>query len=124
MPHFRGIVQGSRGEARGREEGIMYAAVRRALEEAARRWKLRRNGDHSGGQTLETAWTGLGNRTAYGEAIEAGYMEWACGEPAFRCMGWLRLTAKGAGYVECLLERAPAQVPGGCEYELMPSGRR
>jgi len=70
--------------------------TQQALEEARRRWFLRSDGDHTGGQTLTTAWTGLGTKTDYKGALEHGIMEWATTAPAPRCIRWLRLTDKGA----------------------------
>ena len=50
-------------------------------------------------------WVGLGTKTAYKDALKEGYMEWACGVPTPRCMGWLRFTKKGlAKYKEILPE--------------------
>ena len=45
------------------------------------------------------AWSGLGTRTDYKPALDAGLMEWASA-PAPRCMGWLRLTEKGLAEVD------------------------
>src|SRR5512133_941492 len=41
-------------------------------------------------------WLGLGTEPAYRPVLDAGLMTWACGVPAKRCMGWLKLTDKGA----------------------------
>ena len=40
------------------------------------------------------AWSGLGFKTEYQAALNAGLMEWVY-TPHPRCMGWLRLTSKG-----------------------------
>ena len=55
-------------------------------------------------EELMEAWTGLGYRSDYKPALEAGLMEWALHEPAFRCMGWLRLTESGAKIVQAWLD--------------------
>lgn len=40
------------------------------------------------------AWSGLGFKSEYKPVLDAGLMEWVS-PPSPRCMGWLRLTAKG-----------------------------
>lgn len=55
-------------------------------------------------EELMDAWTGLGHRTTYEPVLSAGLMEWALHEPAFRCMGWLRLTESGGKIVQAWLD--------------------
>lgn len=45
-------------------------------------------------QPLEKRWLGLGTRTTYKSALDAGLMKFESDYPP-RCMGWLRLTEKG-----------------------------
>jgi hypothetical protein len=72
----------------------------RALVEALRRWC---SFEHTGGNTLETAWTGLGTKTNYKDAIEAGLMAFA--HPYSKgCMGWLVLTPLGAKIIQKWLD--------------------
>ena len=51
-------------------------------------------------EELADAWTGLDHRSTYKPALDARLMEWVLHEPAFRCMGWLRLTEAGAKIVQ------------------------
>ena len=69
--------------------------IRSLLREALRRWQLRPPGQHTGGQTITIAWTGLGSATQYAPAVEAGYMECATNlNPGHST--WWRLTEDGA----------------------------
>jgi len=74
-----------------------------ALKEARRRWFINPAGCHTGGNTLTTAWLGLGTKTEYKEALRLGFMAWACGTPSPRCSGWLTLTDSGAAELFSLI---------------------
>ena len=71
------------------------------LQEALRRYVQFRA---YAGEELTDAWTGLGYRTDYKPVLDAGLMEWALRKPAFRCLGWLRLTEAGAKIVQAWLD--------------------
>jgi hypothetical protein len=76
-----------------------YVTKDQLLKEALRRWRQRSPGDHTGGQTLTTAWTGLGSATQYKPAVNAGLMECATQlNPGY--LTWWRLTEKGAAIVQ------------------------
>ena len=67
---------------------------KRLLREALHRWDLRMDGFHTGGETLTTAWTGLGSASEYAPVAKAGLMECATElNPGFPT--WWRLTEKG-----------------------------
>ncbi len=73
---------------------VLGVRQKRLLREAMRRYKLRNPGNHTGGQTLTTAWTGLGSATEYAAVVNAGYMEPATSlNPG--SLVWWRLTEKG-----------------------------
>lgn len=75
-----------------------YVSKNLLLREALRRWRLRPAGEHTGGQTLTTAWTGLGSATQYKPATDAGLMECATKlNPGY--LTWWRLTEAGAAIV-------------------------
>ncbi len=75
------------------------------LLEAARRWLLKPE-DHTGGQTLTTAWTGLGTCTEYKAVTQAGLMCLATGTaPAARVLRWWQLTDTGADIVQEWLDQ-------------------
>lgn len=71
-----------------------------ALKEALRRYTRFHRGED-----LLTAWTGLGTKTTYKEALEKGFMAWVHGEPYPRTANWLRLTSKGARIVQRWLDQ-------------------
>jgi len=78
----------------------MRTSERRLLEEALRRYVMFHNGE-----PLTEAWTGLGYKTTYRPAVEAGLMEWIHGEePPDRAPQWLRLTGAGAEIVQRWLD--------------------
>jgi len=64
------------------------------LREAKRRWELHGVGQHTGGQTLTTAWTGFGSASIYEPVVAAGLME-HCHPPNPGHTCWWRLTEKG-----------------------------
>jgi len=67
------------------------ANIKSLLGEALRRYCL-----HHAGESLSTAWVGLGTEAQYRPAVDAGLMTWHDGKlPPKRCMGWLVLTKKG-----------------------------
>ncbi len=71
---------------------------RELLTEALRRWQ-NFGPPHTGGDTLTTAWTGLGYASQYKPVVDAGLMEFI-GKYEKRCLGWLRLTEAGAAIVQ------------------------
>ena len=74
---------------------------RSRLLEAKHRYTMFR----SPGEELTEAWAGLGYRSDYKPVLDAGLMEWVRYEPAFRCVGWLRLTEAGAEIVQAWLDK-------------------
>ncbi len=80
-----------------------YCSKQWLITEALRRWRLRSDGDHTGGQALTTAWTGLGSATTYKPAVDAGLMECAT-SPNPGYMTWWRLTEAGAKAVQALID--------------------
>ncbi len=64
------------------------------LREAMRRWNLRREFNEPIGQTLLTAWTGLGSATHYKPVFDAGLMEPVHGPNKGNSIWW-KLTKKG-----------------------------
>jgi hypothetical protein len=51
---------------------------------------------HEMSKPLHQRWLGLGTKTTYAAALQAGVMTWINGrEPPKRCKGWLVLTEKG-----------------------------
>ena len=64
---------------------------------------LRRYGRFGEGKSLTEAWTGLGSKTTYKPVLDKGYMEFIH-EYHPRCIGWLRLTEKGARIVQAWLD--------------------
>jgi len=72
------------------------------LREAIRRWRMSPDGEHTGGQTLTTAWTGLGCATEYATVLEAGWMTYAT-RPNPGHLTWFRLTEAGAAIVERIM---------------------
>ncbi len=75
------------------------------LKEALRRWNMGTKGQRTGGETLTTAWTGLGSATQYKPAVDAGLMECATQlNPGY--LTWWRLTEKGAAIVQKLIDRS------------------
>ena len=91
---------------------LMREAPYGLLVEACRRYT--RFGVRQG-KGIEDAWTGLGFRSEYRPLIESGLMVWACSEPAPRCMGWLKLTPRGAGIVQ-------AWIGAGFNFETIETG--
>lgn len=55
-------------------------------------------------EPIRWAWTGLGYKTEYKPALDAGLMEWVNGEPLPRVAGWLRLTEAGVEIVQGWLD--------------------
>ena len=72
--------------------------LRILLFEALRRWIIW--GDN---KSLTEAWTGLGCKTTYKSALNAGLMEWVYGPPKTGTMGWLKLTPKGVDVLRGML---------------------
>ncbi len=69
----------------------LSAANIRLMNEAIRRYCL-----FHAGESLDFAWIGLGTKSEYRPALDAGLMTFHDGrEPYKRCMGWLVLTKKG-----------------------------
>ncbi len=86
------------------------------LREALRRWRMRPKGDHTGGETLTTAWTGLGSATPYKPATDAGLMECATQlNPGHST--WWRLTDAGAVIVRGWLSLYECAVLDGLELD-------
>lgn len=93
----------------------LTAQQRRLLTEALRRWQ---QFNHTGGNTLTTAWTGLGYASDYKPVVDAGLMEFI-GKYEKRCMGWLRLTEAGAAIVQQWIDEGKV-APSGPNYEPIP----
>jgi hypothetical protein len=79
-------------------------AQHRLLCEALRRFECfaaRRDGRRWTPMDLVGAWTGLGTRSEYRAAVDAGLMRGAActSPPAPRCTGWFSLTETGAQIV-------------------------
>jgi hypothetical protein len=74
------------------------------LGEAARRWMMGERRDRRlGGDTLTTAWTGLGTLTDYRTMTCAGLMRPATSADK-GCACWWRLTDKGAAIVQSWID--------------------
>lgn len=57
------------------------------------------------GKPLTECSTGLGYKSEYKPVLESGYMVWTYGPPSPRCLGWLKLTRKGAEIVQGWLDK-------------------
>lgn len=98
----------------------LYEPEYRALREALRRWLVFYvvGGEHD--KPLHKAWLGLGYKTDYKAAVDAGLMEWVHGEPQPRCEGWLRLTPTGCAIVNYWIELGYADPDNlGDDYDLI-----
>jgi hypothetical protein len=94
---------------------------RRILREALRRWQRLAP---PGGDTLTTAWLGLGYRSEYKPALTAGLMQYVGAPPPPRVMGWLVLTDKGAAFLQAWIDEGETtQEPRSVldQYNLVPA---
>ena len=73
--------------------------LKRILFEAYRRSKLFNNSKRS--KSILQQWLGLGSKSAYKSALNAGLMRWWNDKlPPKYCTGWLCLTEKGLGAMQ------------------------
>ncbi len=97
-------------------ERLLTPQRERLLREALRRWRMRPRGEHTGGETLTTAWLGLGSKTQYGPALDAGWMNYATmPNPGYAT--WWRLTNAGAAIVRGWLSLYECAVLDGLEMD-------
>lgn len=66
---------------------------------------LRRYTRFHSGEPLTECSTGLGYKSQYEPVLNSGYMTWTYEPPSPRCVGWLKLTDKGAEVVQDWLNR-------------------
>ena len=86
------------------------AKVTRLLDEALRRWQIHPFGGHCGGETLATAWLGLGTEAEYRLGVKVDYfLPVHPGDEGRGINQWWQLTYKGAEIVAYLMGKAEVE---------------